>query len=164
MTDDITKTVLVTIIAVFAAVGLIAFTGEEVDSYASDVLADVDCNTSCQLDDCADGQSFCPCSVLVSANGDAKVSVSFEMNGHGEAIETKSMETGSLYTFVTPKDDVFAFGGWFFDQELTQKVEDESMVINEDITFYAKWIAPEYNFFLQLDNGEPGLEDCVPVI
>ena len=75
----------------------------------------------------------------VDKNNDTYYNVYFVMNGHGDAITSKSILSGQKVT--APADPVaedFVFDGWFTDKELT-KAYDFNTAVTSEVTLYAKW-------------------------
>ncbi len=62
--------------------------------------------------------------------------VTFELNGHGEAIEPISVY--ELPTLPTPAAEGWTFDGWYTDEELTNKAAKGDPV-TAAMTLYAKW-------------------------
>ncbi|MBR3704590.1 MAG: InlB B-repeat-containing protein, partial [Oscillospiraceae bacterium] len=66
--------------------------------------------------------------------------VTFEMNGHGEAIASQAIEHGNAVTKpADPSADGYTFGGWFKDEALTTAWNFEADTVTENTTIYAKW-------------------------
>ena len=62
-----------------------------------------------------------------------------------------------LSYYIEPERDGYAFAGWYFDEQCTELVDVFEYTVEDDITFYAKWVAPVY---LILDgNGGYFLQD-----
>lgn len=69
-----------------------------------------------------------------------KHSVTFNMNGHGDAIDPQSIVDGSFAT--QPEVSViqsYAFRGWYTDSSC-QTLYDFNTPVTEDIVLYAKWV------------------------
>lgn len=80
--------------------------------------------------------------------------ISFDTNG-GNDIESMSMEKGNTVAGLpTPVKEGFVFDGWFTDESFINAF-DESMVIINDMTLYAKWKSDAYN------TGKKQLEDLI---
>lgn len=70
---------------------------------------------------------------------DDRVTVTFNMNGHGTAIAPASVTKGETVTAPTePEASGWTFGGWYTDEECT-KAYDFKTAISENITLFAKW-------------------------
>ncbi len=70
-----------------------------------------------------------------------KYTVSFNMNGHGTAIASQSVEEGYTAAEPTmPTESGFIFEGWYTDAELTSKF-DFKTAITANTTLNAKWKA-----------------------
>ena len=66
--------------------------------------------------------------------------VTFDMQGHGEQIESQLVTTGSTATKPgDPVADGYTFDGWFTDAECTTPYDFETGAITENTTLYAKW-------------------------
>lgn len=66
--------------------------------------------------------------------------VTFNANGHGEAIAPQKVTSGEKATVPTsaPTAAGFIFGGWYTEAECTNKY-DFSTAVTKNITLYAKW-------------------------
>ncbi len=74
--------------------------------------------------------------------------VSFEMNGHGTAVNTQSVyEKYKVERPEDPLDEEWIFGGWYRNEECTKKFDFDEP-ITSDTTVYAKWISPKYAVFI----------------
>ena len=73
------------------------------------------------------------------APGPTYFSISFEMNGHGTQIPSKSVAYGAkLEKPEDPIEEGFIFGGWFTDEGLTQEY-DFTQAVTSGFKLYAKW-------------------------
>lgn len=69
----------------------------------------------------------------------SKVTVTFEMNGHGTQITQRIINEGDKVTKPNdPKADDYRFDGWFADEDLKTPFNFDQG-INESTTIYAKW-------------------------
>lgn len=77
----------------------------------------------------------------------AYVTLSFDMNGHGEAIEDQQVLSGTKSTEPAPDPSAagYDFEGWYQDENCTAAFDFDS-AITEDTTVYAKWVAFTYQF------------------
>ena len=67
--------------------------------------------------------------------------VSFNMNGHGSAIASQTVQAGSTATQPTaPSASGYTFGGWYTNAACTSAFSF-STAINANTTLYAKWTA-----------------------
>lgn len=65
--------------------------------------------------------------------------VSFDLNGHGEAIASQTVTEGGKATEPTaPVAEGYTFGGWYIDAACTT-VYDFNTEVTANITLYAKW-------------------------
>ncbi|MBQ6369814.1 MAG: InlB B-repeat-containing protein, partial [Parasporobacterium sp.] len=65
--------------------------------------------------------------------------VDFNMQGHGTAIETQTVEAGETATRPEdPSADGWTFGGWYQEAECTTEY-DFAASVNSSMTLYAKW-------------------------
>ena len=65
--------------------------------------------------------------------------VSYDMNGFGDAIASETVQAGATATAPTaPTAAGYTFGGWYTDAECTVAY-DFATAVNADITLYAKW-------------------------
>ncbi len=78
--------------------------------------------------------------VIESTTPETKTyTVTFNMNGHGEAIESQTItEGGKAAKPTNPTADGFSFSGWYTDAGCTT-VYDFDTPVTSDITLYAKW-------------------------
>ncbi len=68
--------------------------------------------------------------------------VSFDMNGHGEAVTAQTITHGGTVTLpVTPTADGFTFEGWFKEADCINQWDFSTDTVTEDTTLYAKWTA-----------------------
>ena len=81
--------------------------------------------------------------------------VSFEMNGHGAAVEAQVLDYGEKASEPkAPTAEGCDFGGWFTDKECT-KAYDFNTSVTDDITLYAKWTLKKYTIkFVNYDGTE----------
>ena len=87
-----------------------------------------------------------------------RYTISFDMNGHGEAPAQITAEyEQTIYEPARPRDDGdYVFGGWFEEQECTTPFAFTTMPLNGK-TLYAKWIYAPVKFYTitwRMDNGE----------
>ena len=52
-----------------------------------------------------------------------------------------------------PEREGYTFGGWYIDENLTNKIEKITKSMNGDITLYAKWIANKYTITFDTNGG-----------
>ncbi len=71
-----------------------------------------------------------------------EVTVSFVLNGHGEAIEDVTLLKGGIMdAFSAPLAAGYVFRGWFEDEGLTDAFNVATDAVEADMTLYAKWTA-----------------------
>lgn len=54
---------------------------------------------------------------------------------------------------IMVSDDVYEFDGWYFDEEFTKRVEFP-LVVDKDITLYAKWTEKDYGYRYVHDDND----------
>lgn len=80
-------------------------------------------------------------------NGDdptTQFQVTFELSGHGEAIEPLAVDAGGKLEnaeSLQPTAEGFRFDGWYKDADFTALWDFENDTVTENITLYAKWTA-----------------------
>ena len=88
-----------------------------------------------------------------------QVTVTFDSCG-GSACGSLTLNAGSNFTLPTPTREGYNFAGWFTEPD-GQGTRATSVVPQEDITYYAKWIS-ENTVFIDFENGlKPGSVDVV---
>ncbi len=72
----------------------------------------------------------------------AKATVTFNMNGHGTAIDPITVDVGSTVNApAAPAEEGWDFEGWFTDEKCTAGNEyDFSTAVTADMTLHAKWV------------------------
>ncbi len=66
--------------------------------------------------------------------------VSFNMNGHGTAPTTQTVNTSEYVVKpANPTASGYTFGGWYTDSACTNAWDFDSDPVTEDITLFAKW-------------------------
>jgi len=71
-------------------------------------------------------------------------SVNFEMNGHGEDVETQSISSGGKATEPTAPTAVgYTFGGWYTNAECSGEPYNFDTEVTATIWLYARWIEEE---------------------
>ena len=69
--------------------------------------------------------------------------VSFDLQGHGDAIDAQTVNEGDKATEpAAPTADGYEFGGWYTDSACTAAYDFDTAV-TADITLYAKWTETE---------------------
>ena len=67
--------------------------------------------------------------------------VSFNLNGHGVAMESVTTVNGQIKAPEAPEDDNYDFGGWYDNAECTGSAIDfASKKFTAETTLYAKWV------------------------
>lgn len=82
--------------------------------------------------------------ITLYAKWTALFTVTFELSGHGSAIEPLKVDAESKLTdsdSLKPTAEGFRFDGWYKDAPLTEKWNFETDTVTADITLYAKWTA-----------------------
>ncbi len=75
----------------------------------------------------------------------SKYTVSFNMNGHGDAIAAQEIAEGEKVAKPTdPTATGYTFGGWYKDANCTNAWNFNTDVVTGNMTLYAKWTATEY--------------------
>lgn len=78
--------------------------------------------------------------------------LTFNMNGHGDVIEPKTVAVGGTVTAPTdPTATGYTFGGWYTDAGCTSKFTFGAL--SADTTVYAKWTANKVNVTLNANGG-----------
>lgn len=71
-----------------------------------------------------------------------RYTVSFDLNGHGDAITAQTVFYSRFVTEPTePTADGLVFGGWFKEKECVNRWDFDSDTVSADTTLYAKWSA-----------------------
>ena len=84
--------------------------------------------------------------------GSETYTITFNTNG-GEKIADISCEWGKEANLPTnPTKKGYTFAGWYFDSNLTNKVS-ENLVIQGDITLFAKWNINQYTISFNTNGG-----------
>ncbi len=71
--------------------------------------------------------------------------VSFDMNGRGEQIESVKVAGEKIARPQNPVSGGYAFEGWFTDSACTDAFDFET-VVEDNLTLYAKWSEHEHDF------------------
>ena len=86
--------------------------------------------------------------------------VTFNMNGHGTQIDSKTVEEGNKVTKpADPTADGWVFGGWFKEAECTNAWDFDKETVKANMTLYAKWtkvIEPENVSVLLVKGAKSG--------
>ena len=93
--------------------------------------------------------SFTPTSnVTLQAQWEKVYTVTFDLQGHGTAIDQQTVVAGSKATKpADPSATGYTFGGWYKESACTN-VFDFNTAINANTTIYAKWTAKKYTYTL----------------
>ena len=79
--------------------------------------------------------------------------VTFNMNGHGDAIEAQTIEYNKTATEPTaPTADHYEFGGWYTDANCTEEYVF-STPVTDAVTLYAKWTPKQYTVTFEAGEG-----------
>lgn len=88
-----------------------------------------------------------------------RYAVSFDLNGHGNAISPQTvLYGGSVTEPAAPTADGLIFGGWFREKECVNRWDFASDTISADTTLYAKWSASSCTVSFELN----GHGDAIP--
>ena len=79
--------------------------------------------------------------------------VSYNMNGHGTAIDAVEGVTALPSTLPTPEATGYTFGGWYTNSGLTSAATAGAS-ISADTELYAKWTANTYSVHFDANGGE----------
>ncbi|MBO7051433.1 MAG: InlB B-repeat-containing protein, partial [Prevotella sp.] len=79
--------------------------------------------------------------------------VSYNMNGHGTAIDNVTGATALPSTLPTPEATGYTFGGWYTDSGLTSAATAGAS-ISADTELFAKWTANTYSVHFDANGGE----------
>ncbi len=134
-----------TVLGTFKCVVNEGFTGKAAVSLTD--LEIFDCET---WDDCTDYYTVDDAEVTVVG----RFSVTFNMNGHGAAIEKQDVYDGDTATRpANPTAEGYAFGGWYSDSALTTEYTFTAPV-TADIVLNAKWTPNMYTIQFVDEDGE----------
>ena len=103
-------------------------------------------------------------SVTKATIGSTKPSytVSFDMNGHGDAIDAiKVTEGKTVAEPAEPKAEGYTFEGWYKEKECTNKWDFANDTVTEDITLYAKWTGAIYTVTFDMGGKAANIEQKV---
>ena len=84
--------------------------------------------------------------------------ITYNLNGHGDAIAEVTNATALPEELPTPTADGYTFGGWYTDEALTKEAT-AGTGISDDITLYAKWTINKYNVTTTAQYGSIAIED-----
>ena len=85
--------------------------------------------------------------------------VSFNMNGHGDAIADQTIVYNNTATAPTaPTAEHYTFGGWYTDSACTT-VYDFTAKVTKNVTLYAKWTPVTYKVTFNANGGSESMED-----
>ena len=84
--------------------------------------------------------------------------ITYELNGHGDAIAEETNATALPYPLPTPTATGYTFGGWYTNETLTQEAE-AGTDISDDITLYAKWTINKYKVTTTAQYGSIAIVD-----
>ena len=87
---------------------------------------------------------------VVACTGGGKVQVTLESNG-GTEYTLEEMKKGSEYDLPVPEKTGYSFEGWYTTEDFSGE-PITSVVVNENVTYYAKW-EQMYKVTLELDGG-----------
>lgn len=73
--------------------------------------------------------------------GDDEFTITFDLDGHGTAIDNAETVDGKLASVPTPTDSAYSFNGWYLADGVTKVTADT--VFTADTTIKAKWIKNE---------------------
>lgn len=80
--------------------------------------------------------------------------ITFESNGGGKISDIRySEKSGSIALPTAVEREHYLFGGWYFDEELTQAVQSVDPAAGRDFTLYAKWTPVMYTLHFYVNGG-----------
>ncbi len=75
---------------------------------------------------------------------DRQSTVSFDMMGHGQQIQPRTVPYGGLTgQLPEPAAEGFVFGGWYKDSACTKQWDAATDRVGETVTLYAKWVVEQ---------------------
>ena len=102
----------------------------------------------------------CP---TISVYYPAYVTVTFNMNGHGDAIADKYCVPGGIISApVDPTAANFIFGGWYENASCTGDAFNFSTTLNANKTLYAKWTFEAPTYYYRGDDNSWGATEMTP--
>ena len=83
-----------------------------------------------------------------------ELTVTFDLQGHGSAIEAQKLSSGEKATEPSPAPSAegYTFGGWFTDKECTAAYSFDTAV-TDNVTLYAKWTVQTFTVSFATDRG-----------
>lgn len=103
----------------------------------------------------------------VAFAADGPFTVTFNLKGHGSAIEAIETDESGVFTMpADPTDEDYDFGGWYTDTDCTEgnkygTAGGAEGTATEDITLYAKWTAKEQQQEPESTGTEATMKDGV---
>ncbi|MBO4286125.1 MAG: InlB B-repeat-containing protein [Bacilli bacterium] len=84
----------------------------------------------------------------------ANYTVSFDMKGHGDQIDSRVVTEGSLLTAPTaPTETNYTFDGWYKDNSCEYKWDFAAEQVTANTTLYAKWTGKSFGVTLHSNDG-----------
>ena len=80
------------------------------------------------------------------------LTVEYETNG-GNTVANTIVKYGEEITLPTATKKGYTLEGWYRDEELTDKITEETYTVTDNATLYAKWKIAEYAISYNLDGG-----------
>ena len=93
--------------------------------------------------------------VVVTFSGSSTYNVTYNMNGHGDAIANTTGVTALPNPLPSPTATGYTFAGWYTDSGLTSAAVAGAS-IDADTPLYAKWTANTYTISLDGNGGSGG--------
>ena len=110
----------------------VKFTAKDGYSFTNNAIFSINNTVATKV---ADGEY----EVTIEKNKVVQYTLSFNMGGHGEAIDSITANEGeAIKEPSAPVAEGWVFGGWYADEQLTERF-DFSKGIKADCTVYAKW-------------------------
>ena len=96
--------------------------------------------------------------ITYTAGAGDSFTVSFNMNGHGDAVEPQNILSGNTATVPSPEPTAtgYTFGGWYENPECTGSAFNFSTAITVSRTLYAKWTPKTTTVTLDQQSGTGG--------
>jgi len=88
-----------------------------------------------------------------SVTEQARYNIIYDLNGGTNANTNPKSYLDEVIALDEPTREGYVFDGWYSDSTFNTKVTEINAESTGDITFYAKWIALEYNIDYELNGG-----------
>ncbi len=91
------------------------------------------------------------------------VTVTFNMQGHGDAIASKyCVPGGTVSAPADPTADAYVFGGWYENASCTGDAFNFNTTLNADKTLYAKWTFQAPTYYYRGSDNSWGATEMTP--